>query len=211
MKILITESQYRKIIIEEYTNIDDYHELIYRTEYDVLFDIKLGRKIGFTLINPIQYKKALQEFMDYGKILKFPERLIYEWKDICIENIVLLEVLTQINGHTSYFPFDVVFDVFDDDPEIKAQKYDWGYVIEYLDEKYNIDELLPQFSNGEYVMSDYGLEPLQKLVKKLIPMTDVNQILVTINMIMDVAHQRSDLSEIFLEGGQESHFSISNT
>jgi len=74
-----------------------------------------------------------------------------------------------------------------------------------------MDELLPRFSNGEYVMSDFGLEPLQKLVEKLIPMTDVNQILVTINMIMDVAHQRSDLSEIFLEGGQESHFSISNT
>ena len=46
---------------------------------------------------------------------------------------------------------------------------------------------------------------------KLIEQTDVNHILVTINMIMDVAHQRSDLSELFLEGGQASHESISNT
>lgn len=210
MKIFITESQFKRIISESY-DLDDYYELMTNTEWEVLENIKNKKKIGFPLINPNQYKRALDEFMLYGKIIKFPERIIFEWKDLCLENIVLLRVLTDINGHSSHFPHDVLYDVFPKDFPPKKQKYNFQLEYGVLEDKYHIDDYIPFFSNGHAVLTDYGLEPLEKLAAKLIPMTDVNDILVTINMIMDVAHQRSDLSELFLEGGQKSHYSISNS
>ena len=210
MKIFITESQFKRIISESY-DLDDYYELMTNTEWEVFENIKNKKKIGFPLINPNQYKRALDEFMLYGKIFKFPERIIFEWKDLCLENIVLLRVLTDINGHSSYFPHDVLYDVFPEDFPPKKQKHDFQSEYRVLEDKYHIDDYIPFFSNGHAVLTDYGIEPLEKLAAKLIPMTDVNNILVTINMIMDVAHQRSDLSELFLEGGQKSHYSISNS
>lgn len=210
MKIFITESQLKRVISESY-DLDDYYELMDKTEYEVLENIKNKKKIGFPLINPNQYKRALDEFMLYGKIIKFPERIIFEWKDLCLENIILLRVLTDINGHSPSFPHDVLYDVFPEDFPPKKQKYDFHLEYSVLENKYHIDDYIPFFSNGHAVLTDYGIEPLEKLAAKLIPMTDVNDILVTINMIMDVAHQRSDLSELFLEGGQKSHYSISNS
>jgi hypothetical protein len=38
-----------------------------------------------------------------------------------------------------------------------------------------------------------------------------NEIIVTINRILDVSHQRSDLAELFIEGGSKSLDYISNS
>lgn len=211
MKILLSESQLYFIIESQYADNYDLFELLNNTEFDIFFSIKNKQKVTFDLINPQQYKHALKEFMEFGKIIKFPERIIFDWKDLCLENIAKLSVLTEIHGHSSSFPFDVFWDTFNNLKPRKGKEYDFFYVYDILDRKYHIDDYVPFFSNGQPVLSDFGLEPLMRLAVKLIEQTDVNHILVTINMIMDVAHQRSDLSELFLEGGQASHESISNT
>ena len=39
---------------------------------------------------------------------------------------------------------------------------------DYLDKVWKMDEVLPLFSNGQWVLSDYGLEPLWKLGREIL-------------------------------------------
>ena len=119
-----------------------------------------------------------------------------------LNNVALLNILTSIHGHATYFPYDEFYDVFDEIPE-EERTYDYTKVSEYLEEQ-GIDDCVPYFSNGHYVLSDYGLEPLEKLALKLIKEKSPEQILVLINMMLDITHQRSDLAEIFIHGGTSS-------
>lgn len=61
------------------------------------------------------------------------------------------------------------------------------------------------------MISDYGTEPLMKLGYEMARQEKPEEIIVTINRILDVAHQRSDLAEIFIEGGSASLDYISNS
>ena len=90
------------------------------------------------------------------------------------------------------------------------KKYNFHICYEYMYEVFNIDELLPKFSNNEHTISDYGLEPLVKLMKEMSEQDTPEEIIVTINKIMDVSHQRSDLAELFIEGGSKTLSYISN-
>lgn len=89
-------------------------------------------------------------------------------------------------------------------------QYDFSVAYEFLDEVHNIDDYVPFFSNGQPVLSDYGLDPLLKLAEELVNQTDPKDIIVTINKILDVVHQRSDLAELFIEGGSKTLTNISN-
>lgn len=90
------------------------------------------------------------------------------------------------------------------------QSHNFTAVYEFLDEVKNIDEYVPFFSNGHAVLSDFGLDPLLKLGETLVNQSDPKDIIVTLNKILDVAHMRSDLAEIFIEGGSSSLDAISN-
>ena len=247
MKILLTKNQFIKLINEQVNDSDDLHSLNSDMYFFVFESIKNKKKIKFKLLNPIQYKRALMEFIKYGELIRFPTKIIEKWKQDIIYNSILLSVLTDILGHSEYFPFDYFNDTFnlgerfekqqynlftvEADPiilkgdydtwreqryeETKNRKYvigdSFSVAIEYLDEVLDMDEYIPFFSNGQPVLSDYGIEPIFKLIRVLINENDPSQILVLINKILDVAHQRSDLPEIFIEGGSKSQWEITNT
>lgn len=210
MKLIITEQQLKKIIQESHdiNDEDDFYSLMSDMTYNIFESIKRGEKISYVKINPIQYKNALIEFMKYGEFYRFPSKIINNWKNICLRNTILLSVITDIYGHSKSFPFDEFYDVFDIPEE--EQNYDWGDVISILDDKYNIYAYTPKFSNGHELISDYGLKPLHKLCNVLLKQNDPNEIIVTINKILDISHYRSDLSELFIEGGGGSLDMISN-
>jgi len=211
MKIKILENQLKNIILENIDHDDDFHSLMFSVTYNIFMSIKNKKKIFFDLIKPLEYKRALEEYMKYGMFVRFPENKILDWKELVLTNIAMLDALTSIHGHSQYFPFDEFYDVFDNLKIPKKHKYDWTYVYNILDKKYKIDDYVPFFSNGHTVLSDYGIEPLFKLAYVLIRQTKPEDIIITINKIMNVAHQRSDLSELFIEGGEKSHHMISNT
>jgi hypothetical protein len=153
--------------------------------------------------------------------MRFPEKYILRWKDLILSNIAKLEVLTSIAGHTSSFPYDEFYGQFDVDHDegvgefsdwcrMKQEEtgddnyvddYDFSAAYEYLDEVKNMDEYLPLFSNGQWLLSDFGLEPLFNIGTKMGDSSDANELLVLINKALDVTHQRSDLAEIFIQGG----------
>lgn len=245
IRILIREA-IGKILKEEIDSIDDWYSFEYELTREIFSQIQRHEKVTFELIPKTQYHNALKEFMRYGSFMRFPERIIFGWKQLLLGNIVKLEVLTSIAGHTESFPYDEFYDTFNYEEEIQTnqynlfnnkldkeivegeftkwakekyeetgdkeyiKKYQFGPAYEFLDKVYKMDDVLPLFSNGQWVLSDFGLKPLFKLGEEIIEQTDPNEIIITINRILDVTHQRSDLAELFIEGGSESLTAISN-
>jgi len=181
---------------------EDYHELHREIVYDYFVSIKNNRSYTLKLskIDPTQYKTALTQFMRYGKLIRFPERIILKWKEIIMTNVCYLEAFTDIGGHSQCYPYDELNDVYE------TETYDYSKACELTDD----EEIFPTWSNGQWFLSDYGLQPLAKIVRVLIDTTNVNEILVLINKALDVSHQRSDLSELFIKGGYDSLSAISN-
>lgn len=239
IRILIREAL-SKILKEEIVSIDDWYARQSEITYEILSMIHRHEKVTFDLMPKTQYLSALKEFVKYGQFMRFPTRYILDWKQLLLENIAKLEVLTSIAGHTQSFPYDEFYDIFDSSEEVQTKqynlftrkldsevidgeftkwakekyletgdkeyitKYQFGPAYEFLDEVYNMDDVLPLFSNGQWVLSDYGLAPLFKLGEEIIRQKDPNEIIVTLNKILDVAHQRSDLAELFIEGGSQA-------
>lgn len=82
-----------------------------------------GRQSWGTLINPNMYAKALREFTQYGQLVKFPSKYIYQWMGIIMKNTAILCANTELAGHTSNFPFyemeEIIKDYFGKDRDIE--------------------------------------------------------------------------------------------
>lgn len=214
MNILITEGQLKQLssILKEETNAEyAFYELLDQTLYDVLGHIKKWEKMPpFRVINPIQYKRALDEFIKYGQFIRFPAKIILGWKNLILHNIALLSSLTDVNGHSNNgFPHEEIYEFFDVPEEDRTEDFGKDWEILFGDK--DPDEILPTFSNGQPVLSDYGVRPLLNLAYELVNQQAPEDIIVTINKILDVAHQRSDLPELFVKGGSQSQYQISNS
>lgn len=208
MKLILTEQQFKTIILE-WDDDEDFYSGLSDMTYHVFNSIKNREKIRHTKINPVQYKNALIEFTKFGEFFRFPTKIINNWKNICLRNTLLLAALTDIYGHSQHFPFDEFYDVFEIPEE--EQSHDWEDAFNLLDNVFHIDEYTPKFSNGHELISDYGLKPLYNLCLVLLKQNDPNEIIVTINKILDISHQRSDLAELFIEGGSKSLDMITNS
>jgi len=223
LKKLIKETLHKRLLKEDIDSIDDYFEMENDAIYDVFSDFKTHTTTKFDKIKPSMYHNALRDLVAHGKLMRFPEKYVYRWKKMVMENIAKLNAFTSIYGHTSYFPFEEFHNLFNHNEETgedrggeydkwleakgldpQDHEYDFGEAYEFLDEVYKIEEFEPTFSNGQSVMSDFGLEPLRKLAAKIAVQQNPKDILVTINKILDITHMRSDLAELFIEGGTKS-------
>jgi hypothetical protein len=219
--------------LNENMSYDDWETEHVDMARDIFLMLQNKQHIKFNVIPKNQYHKALQEFVKYKEFLRFPTSKIFQWKDLILINISKLSALTEIMGHSSHFPFDEFYDVFDynedtgddNDGEFNRwckekyeetgnddylKKYNFGTAIEFLDDVKNIDDYFPLFSNGQWVVSDYGVEPLEKLGVEIANNSSATELIVLINKVLDVTHQRSDLAELFIEGGSKSLDYISN-
>lgn len=192
--------------------MEDIHDYFYEFDNlfrEILMDMvnRSTKKHVLRKINPNMYQKALNEFIKFGQITHYPTKYINDWKNIIIENYLYLDVITMFYGHTSSFDVTDFNDMVFNTDETGKGVSDWSEAMEYMEENgYDeiLDNILPHFSNGHDLISDYGLEPLREIVVDLINTNDPNEILVLVNKALDVSHQRSDLSELFIEGGQKS-------
>lgn len=229
----IIKSEVNRFFLNENMDVHDWYEIEDEIVRDVFRMINSRQHVKFGLIPKNQYYSALQEFMKYGEFFRFPESKIFQWKDLILTNIAKLNVLTSIGGHTTHFPFDEFYDEFDYNPDTGGgrsgefsmwckekyeetgddnylKKYNWNTASEFLEEVKNIDDYLPLFSNGQWVLSDYGLTPLFKLGEEMANTSSTTELIVLINKVLDVSHQRSDLAELFIEGGSATLNYISN-
>lgn len=109
-----------------------------------------------------------------------------------LHNIVALHVGNELSGHSQINPkesLDMLGYEFD---EKQMDKF-----IDYLE------------LDGEWLVSDYGLPYLEKLFGVLYLAKTPEEELYTIDKILNVIHQRNDLSSFFIEGGVKTLMQVS--
>jgi hypothetical protein len=212
--IHIHEENYNdnKIINEEYHPY--YERLSDYDEYYVFDAFKSNENIWLPLINPKMYHQALSEFTRFGYFMSFPTKYIYQWIGIIMKNTAILRAMTAIAGHDMYFPLDTFIDVFFNDDIDSWNEYkekigedsDYGAAWEYFEEiGYDEWQSLP---DGTDAISDFGIEPIEKLISKYNSNMSPEDTIVLINKILDITHMRGDLSSIFIVGGKKSLHNI---
>lgn len=228
-KILFEKFLYNSLIKEDITDEHDYYEILDDKVGEAFYQIKKGDyNLKMRKINPNMYKKALQEFMKFKDFPHFPTKYIFQWKKLVLENIATLKAWTEIMGHSTSFPFDEFHDTFNYNREtgendgefsdwVKEKgmdyndcEYNYTCVNNFLSDVYKFYDEYPVFSNGQLLLSDFGLPKLLDLAVEIIPQQEPTEIIITINKILDVTHPRSDLAELFIHGGSDSLDDISN-
>lgn len=307
-KLFNNDSMKYESVLRESVDIYDY---MYDYGVEYVLNSFLHSQKGSTqnwgvLINPSMYQKALEEFIRFGKLNKFPTKYVYQWMGIIIRNTCTLAANTELAGHSSSYPYDEIEDFaisylgdnfyelnFNDlfikiseneflnlcDKEgislteangiHKDGQYDLFMNQEEVDkydkelEEYNITkkyqsykEMAEQYSNnsdnsswkkgiklgvnvddrviykiidisdffeeiglfdwmklpdGSDAWSDYGLKPIFSLIKQYDEEMQPERVLILINKVLDVYHQRGDLASIFINGGSKALSQISGT
>lgn len=164
-------------------------------------------RMSWNVIDPVQYKKALELFMEQGPALfRFPDSIIDGWLKGAISNIYRLEATTALYGHTNWFPAYDIADHYDIDiSEIDDQ---YGYLVEYLDKIGFYDwAVLP---DGTWACSDYGFQQYDPILREYSSNLTAGQKLILLNRIIDIHHCRGNLSSAFIKGGAAACSAISN-
>ena len=181
-----------------------------------------GKQNWLPLINPSMYHKALEEFTKFGKIEKFPSKYIYQWMGIIMRNTAQLRANTELAGHTQLFPYEE----FSDFLSSYFGNEDWNIENDnvcYIDENGELQEInifdfcyniglydWMQAPDGSDAWSDYGLNPIEKLISEYDENQTPEEVLVLINKILDVYHCRGDLASLFVNGGTKALTQVSN-
>ena len=187
--------------------IEDHPYYEYMEEYDTyyvlseFFDNPNGKEDWGVLINPEMYAKALREFTQYGKLVNFPSKYVYQWMGIIMKNTAILETNTNLAGHSMNFPGYEVAEFAEriDGIEIGEDYSEGG---EWLEEKGLYDWM--QMPDGSDAWSDYGIEPLWKIFEEYSDDLPPEKVLVLVNRALDVYHQRGDMASIFIQGGSQA-------
>lgn len=204
----------------------------YINKYDAEYVLKRykqnpGSNIWLPLINPSMYQKALEEFIKYGRFIHFPVKYIYQWMGIIMKNTALLNANSQLVGAgVENIPVELYEKYF---PEIFKQYCPCGYTIdgnmiscadeggsseldfnEFLWATTNIYDFIsaPDGSRG---YTDFALPELFNIINEYDDSMKPEQVIVLINRILDVTHEKGDLASMFIVGGQTTLDKISNS
>ena len=301
-KITYTVTAENRMIKESF---DEEHPFFdYLNDYGVnyVFDEFLsnpnGKQSWGVLINPNMYAKALREFTQYGRLVNFPPRYVYQWVGIIMKNTAILKANTDIAGHGQWFPYEEFEDfinsyfknnreieinggdakielspedvvklcqedfstlneavdkygqtyfpwISQDDADRMVAKQDlerekakfaqmYGDIEEYIADfnenhkyngeievDYNTNKLYwvvdclnfldligffewMQMPDGSDAFSDFGIEPLERILSEYDENLPPEKVLVIVNKALDVYHQRGDMASIFVTGGSSA-------
>ena len=137
-------------INEDINDMDAWFELYKDLTYEIFNYIGDQKKIKFDVINKSQYHTALKEFTKYGEFMgRFPVKYIYNWKELVLESIAKLDILNSINGHSSSFPYEEFYDMFDNAEQ-------WEYENEKFKDVNQLEIKFPDFKNVKnYIGGEY--------------------------------------------------------
>lgn len=210
-----------------YGSFDDYLDQ-YNINY-VLNEVQQSKSIWYPLIDAAQYKAALDEFMRYGELMRFPVKKIEEWVHILMKNSAIFENIRPLFGEEEYVPVQEVFEAlygYDADYDafvagiVGKELYvpSYGHITVEEGDDLSIMMYMLQV-NGIYdalKMPDGSADAWSDTKSFMDYMYQVEEIstpeeaLVLINKVLDVYHQRSDLASLFITGGRNSLTQISN-
>lgn len=190
--------------------MDAYEDYSY---YDLFNEFEIDKNKGvlhkkWDLIPKEPYWNALDAYMKYGEAFRTPEKYINEWLKIILHNLIILQYMTELFGHETSYPTDDLIDYFFYEKEDEAPD-DYEGWCEFL-ENIGFFEwcMLP---DGSDAISDYGREPIFKILSSLKNDSSKGEKLIAINRCLDVVHCRGDLASAFIEGGRKTCSEISNS
>jgi len=175
-----------------FEDVHDYYEIQQEKMNEIVGDIIHAKKGEIQPWYPIpidRIKKIWTDFMTQGVIRD--EKGLNKISHAIVERIAMLHVNTELGGHTPHDPKE--------NYESYLERELSDAEMDKLDEKsseYLVDE------NGQYRLSDYGLEPLVDLAIKLTDTTESKETIMLIDRVLNVVHQRSDLASMFIQGGR---------
>lgn len=212
-KINESKSNFSKLLKENEGNnkwIDEAYEYSF---YDLFNEFEHDKANGirnkkWNLIPKEPYWNALDGYMRYGEAFRMPEKYIDNWLELISHNLIVLQYMTELFGHERFYPTDELVDYFFDDKRDEAPN-DYEGWCEFL-EKIGFFEwcMLP---DGSDALSDYGRDPIFKILLSLKNDASKGEKLVAINRCLDVVHCRGDLASAFIEGGRKTCYQISNS
>ena len=169
------------------------------------------KKMYWPLIPAAPYIKAVNDYVrsvshGQGDLLSFPHKYVYQWMGICMHNIALLAVMSQLFGHTEYFPSDDLAQAFAHDEEEEGQmtRMDYSEWYDYLESNGFYDWIEKSTPSGAYNISDYGIEPLFDIAREYKDGISAAQTLEIINRILDSSHYQGPFAYNFIEGGTKT-------
>ena len=147
------------------------------------------------------YAKALREFTKYGKLINFPSKYVYQWMGIIMKNTAILETNSAIAGHRAY-SFSYEISEYANDHFGEEVEPDYESCEEWLEEEGIYDWM--EMPDGHFAVTDYGTEPLFKIIKEYNENLPPEKVLVLVNRALDVYHMQGPICSIFIQGGTSS-------
>ena len=139
---------------------------------------------------------------------RIPENVVYDWfENIVVANAFAIEQITELAGHTQWFPSDEVNDAFEiwRPGQYDIHDYESGYDALEAEGFYEWCSL-PDGSDG---WSDFGIGPIFNELANYQPNMPAGDLLVLINKVLHIGHWRGDLASAFIEGGSQTCSNIS--
>ncbi len=169
----------------------EYHD-IYSDKQNEIVSVALSSKKGdrqkWNLIPSGQLIKAWNDYVKYGVVRN--EKIIDLFVNIIVENTAQLQVLTELMGHSGGNIYPEIQENLElSDKEIKKLKS----IFE--------DSSYPEFEDGSWMLSDYGLPQVLKLIPKLFIAKTAENKLLLVDQILNIVHQRGDFARFYVEGG----------
>jgi len=143
-------------------------------------------------INPQQLKLFKGVYTKYNITIETEEGEVVE--EFGAKNNSELEKIIK-NAYKNYNIIETESEIGDADKYKNIGK-PRGYIEDFYD--WTVDE------RGGEIMSDYGLQPLLNLLYQLKKDKTPEEKLVTIDKMLNVVHQRSDMASWFVEGGSRA-------
>ena len=172
-----------------------YNDIRDQAEYDIMeqaLAYRKGRKLQYTRLYPSQVNRVWLSYSQMDIVLhpKAVDNIIETME----YNTAILDVMTACQGHAVYDGIKEMVYRFE---LSRTQERKLNRV--FLD----IDDWA-QFSNGHWLLSDYGLTPLINLLLRVYTEPDYGRKICYLDQMLSVTHQRSDLTELFIHGGSAS-------
>lgn len=240
MLTLSEEDYYYQNTTVENPVLVDVEDVVSDLDTENVLDLVLsGQNLWDNLIDPAKYKSALLEFVKNGQLLRTKTEDVEKWFETIVRNTALLDQITDIVGHSAWFPETEIKEYFFGTDRAEAdrkfqeykkqlQERDEELPPEFADTESTADKEISDMAvlwklledkgffdkaalpDGSPAWSDYGLRPLWDIIGEYREGMPAEQVLVLINKALDVYHQNGDLVSAFIKGGAEVANQISN-
>ena len=176
---------------------DNYSDIYNECQADIMqqaLKYRKGDRLQFTKLTEYQLTIVWESFIRTGRVLhhKILDRIQY----LMAWNTCLLSIITACMGHDQWCGIDEMVRSYELN---RYQKRKLRYV--FLSCK---TEEFAMFSNGQWMLSDYGIKPLNKYLFNAMAEDCYEKKIVWLDAMLNVIHMRSDLAELFVEGGSNT-------